>query len=170
MFDPSTLVELPKVEATDQTVQIDPAIMYPATIARIQECMTLWRQQIVEHGEADIQECAPELCAPKYRGGTGRAVQLMKNALAVPDDGWQFAMLDRREFYPALDYPAPIAFFESVGVGPDFLEVARQVNARGDALEVAVGWFLHALRLQLGGTNNQIKHDLRWRVRAIKAE
>ena len=138
-----------EVEPGENGVQVTvhPEDLYPTIIARIQECL---------EGANPV-----ELLATTERGGSRRADVLIKNARALPAEAWQDALRPREEFI-ALPYGSFVV--KNGGINQVMFsaldssiraEVSRMIN-RGFALEVALGWFLHALRLHYGAHNTTI--------------
>jgi len=148
MFDiKSILMEITDGEDGVKHITIHPEDLYPAIIIRIQEVLA--------------GANPTELLATSERGGTARADILLANARALPERAWEDALCPREQFI-AIPYLSVVekngkiraelmeAFSKSLRP-----EIERMV-ARGNALEVALGWFLHALRLEYGGTINTI--------------
>lgn len=121
--------------------------LYPAVIDRIQEVLD---------GANPL-----EVLATSERGGTARADILIANARALPAQAWKDALRPRDEF-TSVSY-AMVA--DKQGKPRDDLlgmfslesqkEVTRMIQ-RGTALEIALGWFLHAARLEFGAINTTI--------------
>ncbi len=128
-------------------ILVAPEELYPAMIARIQEVLAGANPN--------------EILAPTERGGSARADRLINEARALPEQAWKDALRSRSEFHEA-EY---FAFVEKNGRLKEGMlamlptktrpEVRRMVE-RGYALEIAMGWFLHAARLEYGAINVDI--------------
>lgn len=125
-------------------VIVHPEDLYPAMVARVFEVL----------GGAN----PTEILALPERGGVERANRLMANARGLPVQAWEDALRPREEFCE-LPYGAfvernggvKVQMLEALAKGKR-AEVERMVQ-RGFALEIAMGWFLHALRLALGAVD-----------------
>ena len=145
------------VERGDGTTKIEvaPEDLYPAMIARIQEV---------------LKGANPnEILASMERGGSARADRLIAEARAIPETAWEDALRPRDEFIQA-DY---FSFVERNGrlkesmlsfVQPKTRPDVRRMVARGYALEIAMGWFLHAARLEFGVCDTTITRNEAYRL------
>lgn len=132
------------------TITVAPGDMYPAIIGRILDVLA--------------GSNPSELLATAERGGSARADVLIANARQLDAQAWSDALAPRDEF-TALPY---FAFVEKNGrARPDMLalldqntrpQVERMIY-RGYALEIAMGWFLHAARLEFGACDVTITRD-----------
>lgn len=155
MFDVTTI----PMQRNGNEISIEPGDLYPAIIARIQECLAEYRRQEAA-GEIDIDGIVPELVTTPGRGGNARAKVLLRNALALPAKAWADALRPRTEFHP-IDYQSlNMDVMRSLGISEEGLAQIQQVKDRGDALEIALGWFVHALRLALGSWTLNIGHGV----------
>lgn len=107
-------------------------------------------------GEIDIDGIVPELVTTPGRGGNARAKVLLQNALALPAKAWEDALHPRIEFHPVEYKTLNMDVMRSLGISAEGLAQIQEVKDRGDALEIAMGWFLHALRLRIGAFNLSI--------------
>ena len=147
MFDVTKLTMTIGEEDGQPSILIDPKDLYPAVLERIQE--------VLETGSTPS-----ELMALTERGGNARAEILLATARALPQDAWINALIPRSEFYPDVPY---ISLDKRESLFPlidaNYLPTVQALCTRGDALELALGWFLHALRLALGGFNAKISKN-----------
>lgn len=162
---------------------IDPAVMYPAAVEHIKEVLKMARSSgaleeltTPETGEVtvgayvrrimagDLSQHTPELVATPERGGDARARQLVLNAAQLPDSAWKDALTDRDKVHPEIPFSIDLDLLVRVGASKDAIQAAQRVKQRGVALEIALGWFLQALRLEIGGSNNTIGRDMRYRL------
>jgi hypothetical protein len=128
---------------------VEPDNLYPTVIVRIKEALTEYRRQEAA-GEIDIDGIVPELVTTPGRGGNARAKILLRNALALPEKAWDDALRPRTEFHPIEYKTLNMDMMRSLGISEEGLAQIQEVKDRGDALEVAYGWFAHALRLAIG--------------------
>src|SRR5574341_1244378 len=163
-----------------QYIHVEPADLYDNTIARIVEVLGIrayWAEREMAEppyqdyletkralGSVPFELMPLELDAPTSRGGGERMYVLLRNALALPEAAWEWALIDRDQFYPMIPYIPRADWLEQLSLPGESREVVGMVQARGHALEVALGWFLHALRLKIGGGNVDIGRDLRYRL------
>jgi len=122
-------------------ITVRPEDFYPTVIVRIQEVLAGANPS--------------ELLASAERGGSARADILVRNARTLPEQAWFDALVPRSEFI-GLPY---FSFVEKNGVArQNILELLdkgtrAQVESmiqRGYALEIALGWFCQAVRLEFG--------------------
>lgn len=159
MFDVTTIPMQRDDTQTPPAITIEPGDLYPAVVARIKAAVAEYRKQQAA-GEIDLEAIVPELVTTPGRGGNARARVLMTNALALPDKAWDDALRPRSEFH-AIEYKAiNMDVMRSLGISKAGLAQIQQVKDRGDALEVAIGWFLHALRLAIGPFTLTIGHGV----------
>jgi len=125
--------------------------LYPAMIDRI--------KKVVFEGDNPS-----EILAPTDRGGNARADILLATARNLPEQAWEDALKPRDEF---TNVPYFSVVKKNGGVVGEVLEsfdkstreeVTHMIE-RGYALEVALGWFSHALRLQVGTNINRIRKE-----------
>jgi hypothetical protein len=149
-FNPLDYCDIETVDGV-QNVTIDPAIMYPAVIARIRYCL----DEKVFPAEL-IQSRMDEDGKPVVL--TDRAATLFANARLLADvssSAWDDALEHRENFFAGRVYAPPGK--RSLDLYADNLKAdIQQLWYRGDALEIALGWFLQALRCKIGGSNNTI--------------
>lgn len=148
MFDIKSIpMEVEKGEGVTK-VLVAPEELYPAVIERIQE--------VLEGANPN------ELLASTERGGSARADRLVAEARALPESAWKDALTPRADF---IDAPY-FAFVEKNGrLKESMLEMlpeetqpyALRMVQRGYALEIAMGWFLHAIRLEFGACDTTIQ-------------
>ena len=140
MFNIKTiLMEIEPGNVTKITVK--PEDFYPVVIARIREV---------------LKGANPsELLASTERGGSARADVLTRNARAIPEEAWGDALLPRSEF---IDLPY-FSFVEKNGMARKNMlamldkktsPLVERMIKRGYALEIALGWFCQAIRLEFG--------------------
>lgn len=102
--------------------EVDPAVMFPATLARIQEVLA--------------GEVPTELVASDWKGRPARepvADKFVRQAEAFPPEAWKLA--EMRDFRLDLDpEPRPFAAF----------------RLRASALDFIESWFKRALALKIG--------------------
>lgn len=131
-------------------VSVNPGDLYPAMVARVQAVLA---------GEQPV-----ELFALSERGGMARADTLVANARALPAEAWTDALLPRDQFSP---WPYFTLVERNGRERQDLLEQlpkadraqALRMIQRGHALEICLGWFLHALRLKYGALDTTITRD-----------
>lgn len=146
-FDATEFATIEQVDG-EYYVTIDPAVMYPAVIDRIRYCL----DENVFPSEL-IQNRADEAGNPTI--STDRATTLLRNARQLPDTAWYEALLHRQDFFGGKVYTTPDR--RNIALYAKNLQAdIQRVWERGDALEVALGWFLQALRCRIGGSNNTI--------------
>lgn len=147
-------MEIKKGEETTK-VSVAPEDLYPSTIQRIKEVLA---------GANPI-----ELLASDERGGNSRANRLIVEARALPEEAWEDALKPRDEFIQVSYF----SFVERNGrlkeemldlVIPDVQEEVKRMVARGYALEIAMGWFLHAIRLEFGACDTTIGRNEAYRL------
>lgn len=148
MFDIQSIPMTVEKDEGVTKIEIAPEDLYPAMIARIQEV---------------LKGANPnEILASMERGGNARADRLIAEARALPERAWEDALRPRDEFIEA-EY---FAFVERNGrlregmlnmVSPKVRPEIRRMVERGYALEIAMGWFLHAIRLEFGACDTTIQ-------------
>jgi len=150
-FDVLTIPHEKSAEGGVPVYSFSAADLYPALIERI--------KKVIFDGDNPS-----EILAPTERGGTARADRLLETARSLPPQAWDDALKPRDEF-TEIPYQAVVAknggMIESVVASFDdktAKDVVKMVN-RGYALEVALGWFSHALRLQVGTNINRIRKE-----------
>lgn len=138
------------VEMVDgkQHVTIDPHIMYPATIARI--------QYVLEENVFPSELIQQRVIDGELQVSTDRAKRLLATAKNLPPTAWQDALTHRNMFTDVVGYGPPRQRQPVTNFASDLQNDIEQVWYRGDALEVSLGWFLNALRCKIGGSNNTI--------------
>jgi hypothetical protein len=123
--------------------------MYPAVIARIRECLTqnIFPAELIQNRPRE--DGTPDI-------NLERAKALLQNARKLPPEAWDDALAHRESF------DSPVGYVEW-NKRPDlevYVKSARdkieRLWNRGDALEVAMGWFLQALRCRIGGSRVEI--------------
>jgi len=146
-FNVLDYVTLERVDG-EQSVTIDPSVIYPAVIERIRYCLAenvfpseLVQSRVDETGEPVVS--------------TDRAKTLLSNARRLPDSAWADALAHRQLFFVGRVYQTPKRRDISLYAKSLQSDIER-LWLRGDALEVAMGWFLQALRCRIGGSNNTI--------------
>lgn len=147
MFDIKTIQMKIEPDAGVTKILVAPEDLYPPIIARILDVLAGANPN--------------ELLASTERGGSARADRLIAEARALPIQAWKDALIARDEF-SAAEY---FAFVERNGRLKESMlkmlplksqvEVRRMVE-RGYALEIALGWFLHAVRLEFGACATDI--------------
>lgn len=141
MFDIKSLkMNIEKGEGPVQ-VTIAPQDLYPPMVERIQDV---------------LKGANPtEILASTERGGNARADRLISEARNLPEQAWVDALRPRSEFSDASYF----SFVQPNGrlknsmmdlVAPKTRPDVLRMVQRGYALETAMGWFLHALRLEFG--------------------
>jgi len=123
--------------------------LYPAVIGRIRDVLAGANPS--------------ELLATTERGGSARADVLLKNARALPTEAWDDALRPREQFIAEVPYFSVVS--KNGRENQEFISLlpkAKQADVlqmvhRGFALEIALGWFSHALRLAIGGNINRIR-------------
>jgi len=147
MFDIKSIPMTVEKNGNVTKITVHPADLYPVIIARIRDVL--------------VGANPNELLASTERGGSARADRLVAEARNLPEQAWLDAVCHRNE-YGSADY---FSFVERNGrlkesmmeLLPDKArgEVLRMVQ-RGYALEIAMGWFLHAIRLEFGACDTTI--------------
>lgn len=157
MFDPTEYCKIVVISGI-QYVTVDPDIMYPAVIARIRDILDnriaipdeLRQERVNDAGFVEVV--------------IDRAKYLRNAAAAVPPQVWSNALKPRSEFSRYLTYQpvknrAPLELYADV-----YRDDLSVINKRGDALEIALGWFLQALRCKIGGSNVHILRSVHYNV------
>ena len=141
-FDPTLYADIEERDGF-RYVTIDPHVMYPAMIERIQYVLhggifpgEIIQQRMVD-GELEVS--------------TSRTKRLLNYAKSLPEDAWQDALTHRKNFRSPVGYILPNKRPSLDLYTPEFRDDIKRLWNRGDALEVAQGWFLHALRIQIHG-------------------
>lgn len=147
-FNPEQFCNIETVDGV-QYVTIDPHIMYPAVIERIHTVIQeelapteLIQQRINEAGEVVVS--------------TDRMKTLLNNAKSLPPSAWEDARSHRNAFDSPVGYAPPRHRPPRDTFSSEAQGRIERIWQRGDALEVALGWFLQALRCKIGGSNNTI--------------
>jgi hypothetical protein len=136
-------------------ITVRPGDLYPVIITRIQEVLAGANPS--------------ELLATAERGGSARADVLLANARQLPAEAWNDAQMPREEF-TALPYSAfvkrnGLAIPELLGaLDPQTRQDVERMIARGYALEIALGWFSQAIRLEFGAYDLTITKDEAYRI------
>jgi hypothetical protein len=129
-------------------ITVAPEDLYPAMIQRIQEVLSGANPN--------------EILASTERGGNARADRLIAEAKALPADAWDDALKPRGDFI-GLPY---FSVVEKNGrlreelvtvLAPKTRPDVMRMVQRGYALEIAMGWFLHAARLEFGAIDTTIQ-------------
>lgn len=146
-FDPTHFCTVEAIDGS-QYVTIDPNVMYPAVFERIEYVLTnnAIPDELIYH----------QIIDGEVIGQSDRAKRLLRSAKALPDSAWEDARKHRKEFITFVGYLAPNKRPPLEIYASDIHDAVQRLWARGDALEVAVGWFLHALRIKIGGSKNTI--------------
>ncbi len=132
-------------------VTIHPDDLYPPVIERIQYIL-------------ETREIPYELNAPREEGGDSRGRILTKRVIALPLGVWIDAMTHRTAF---IDLPVKsnIEQLKSAGLPLESLNQIMRLKYRSLALDSALGWFMHALRIRIGGHHGHIlAGDYRWKL------
>jgi hypothetical protein len=162
-------------------IHVEADVLYQNIVDRIVHILEGIRQHWADNGIAepnyqDFQDTKralgnlppdlmpSELDAPILRGGGDRMYRLVRNALALPVEAWEWALIDRDQFYPNIPYQPKGDWLQSLEMSEESRTAVMRVQARGYALEIALGWYLHALRLKIGGSYSDIGRDLRYRL------
>lgn len=129
-------------------ISVAPEDLYPALIERIKEVLAGANPS--------------EILASLERGGNARADRLIAEARNLPEEAWTDALRPRSEFTEA----AYFSFVErNGGLKESMLNLlpakakveVKKMVARGYALEICMGWFLHAIRLEFGACDTTIQ-------------
>ncbi len=132
-------------------VTVHPDNLYPTVIKRIRYIL-------------DTREIPYELNAPREEGGNSRARNLMKKILALPIEVWKDAETTREWF---IDLPVKSDYeqLKAAGLPQESLNQLVRLQYRARALDLALGWYMHALRIRIGGHHGHIlAGDYRWRL------
>lgn len=155
-FDPTQYVTIEIGDDGKQYVTFDPHIIYPVTIERIRYVLQnqVFPDELIQHRVVILDDGTPE---PQV--STDRAKRLLANARRLPDYAWDSALRHRAEFDSPIPYPLGVAPHDRPDIkvyAPAVRDKIQWVWDRGDALEVAFGWFHHALRIQIGGFRGRV--------------
>lgn len=146
-FDPATYVDIGERNGKEYRT-IDPFVFYPAVIERIEYVLreNVFPSEIVQQRmvDGDLQI------------STSRSITLLNNAKSLPAEAWVDALAHRKTFTSPVGYIPPKKRPDLAIYTAEVREDILRVWNRGDALEVAQGWFLHALRCRIGGANGRI--------------
>lgn len=130
-------------EKKGDTYEIDPAVMFPATLDRIQACVS---------GESPT-----EIVTPGWKGRADRervADSFLRQAEAVPDEGWDLAK-------------TPFAVLDALPNETEEEKAVRtyKLQLRAEVLALAEQWWKRAIALAHGGRGVKvyIKKNLDWR-------
>jgi hypothetical protein len=132
-------------------VTVHPDDLYPAVLKRIQYIL-------------ETREIPYELNAPREEGGDVRGRKLVREIMALPIDVWADARTSRDWF---IDLPVKSDYDQlaAAGLPPDSLNQLLRLKYRAKALDIALGWFMHALRIRIGGHKGRIlAGDYRWKL------
>lgn len=155
-------IERQQVEVKEITVKRQD--LYPAMFARIGEFLALERENHTADLDARLPSMIPgELVAPDNQGAHARAVTIMRNALLISDESWRDAATPREQFID-IKYNTDLALMAQVDASNDAIQDLIRLKARAHALDTCLGWFLHALRIAEGGTQNKIVEGYEYRL------
>ena len=140
------------------TVIVHPDDMYPIVLDRILYVL-------------ESREIPYELNAPRERGGEKRGRAIVGKALAVPTGGqplgfnsWQDAR-SHRDMFTDLPVTTDYDLMKAQGLPERALAELMRLKWRARALDIALGWFQHALRIRIGGHQGRyLSGDGRWRI------
>ncbi len=132
-------------------VTVHPDDLYPTVIKRIRYIL-------------ETREIPHELTAVREEGGDTRGRTIMRRILALPIEVWKDAETTR-EWFVDLPVKSNYAQLETAGLPVESLNQLLRLQHRAKALDLALGWYMHALRIRIGGHHGHIlAGDYRWRL------